>query len=164
MNRKVFLKLTECEELVIKTIWDAGEELNLMEIMSRVNNKYHKTWKPQTVSTFLARMVRKGYLRHYRQGRVFFYQILVPFEEYRQQVSKEFVDFWYGGSSPDMDMRIALEAYNTLRNYCCAQKDREGGCRTCLLSSVEDNEEYQWSDCIMENQDIPKNWQELDLD
>lgn len=35
---------------------------------------------------------------------------------------------------------------------------------TCLLSSGEDNEEYQWSDCIMEIQDIPKDWQELDLD
>lgn len=88
-------KLTACEELVMKTVWDAGEELSLMEIMQRVNDKYHKEWKPQTVSTFLARIVRKGYLRHCRQGRVFFYQILVPLEEYKGQQAKEFVEFWH---------------------------------------------------------------------
>ena len=69
-------KLTTCEELVMKTIWDASEELSLTEIMQRVNEKYHKEWKPQTVSTFLARLVRKGYLQYYRKGRVFFYQTI----------------------------------------------------------------------------------------
>lgn len=75
-----------------------------MEIMQRVNDKYHKQWKPQTVSTFLAHLVQKGYLRHYRQGRTFLYQILVPFEAYRAQITREFDKFWYydsgDGSSP----------------------------------------------------------------
>lgn len=86
--------LTDCEQLVMKTVWDAEEELSLMEVMQRVNDKYHKEWKPQTVSTFLARLVRKGYLRHYRQGRVFFYQILIPLEEYKGQLTSDYVNFW----------------------------------------------------------------------
>ena len=86
--------LTDCEQLVMKTVWDSEEELSLMEIMQRVNDKYHKEWKPQTVSTFLARLVRKGYLRHYRQGRVFFYQILVPLDEYKGQLTSDYVTFW----------------------------------------------------------------------
>ena len=86
--------LTDCEQLVMKTVWDASDELSLMEIMQRVNDKYHKQWKPQTVSTFLARLVRKGYLRHYRQGRVFFYQILVSLEEYKGQLTNDYVSFW----------------------------------------------------------------------
>ena len=77
-----------------RDLGQAEEELSLMEIMQRVNDKYHKDWKPQTVSTFLARLVRKGYLRHYRQGRVFFYQILVPLEEYKGQLTNDYVDFW----------------------------------------------------------------------
>ena len=32
--------LTDCEQLVMKTVWDAEEELSLMEIMQRVNDKY----------------------------------------------------------------------------------------------------------------------------
>ncbi len=86
--------LTDCEELVMKTVWDAEEELSLMEVMARVNEKYHKDWKPQTVSTFLARLVKKGYLRHYRQGRVFFYQILVPLEVYKGALTNDYVEFW----------------------------------------------------------------------
>ncbi len=86
--------LTDCEELVMKTVWDAEEELSLMEVMARVNEKYHKDWKPQTVSTFLARLVKKGYLRHYRQGRVFFYQILVPLEVYKGELTNDYVKFW----------------------------------------------------------------------
>ena len=87
-------KLTDCEELVMKTVWDAEEELSLMEVMARVNDKYHKDWKPQTVSTFLARLVKKGYLKHYRQGRVFFYQILVPLYVYKGQLTSDYVAFW----------------------------------------------------------------------
>lgn len=97
-----FEKLTECEQLVMKTVWDAEEELALTEIMTRVNDKYHKDWKPQTVSTFLARLVRKGYLRHHRQGRVFLYRVLVPMEEYRAQLTHDYVDFWYGSKVDEL--------------------------------------------------------------
>jgi predicted transcriptional regulator len=90
----MYEKLTDCEQLVMKVVWDAEDELSLMEVMERVNDKYHKSWKPQTVSTFLARLVKKGYLRHYRQGRVFFYQILVPLEEYKGQLTSDYVSFW----------------------------------------------------------------------
>ena len=90
--------LTDCEQLVMKTVWDAAEELSLMEVMQRVNDKYCKKWKSQTVSTFLARLIKKGYLRYYRQGRVFYYQVLVPMEEYRAQLINEYVNFWYRGN------------------------------------------------------------------
>lgn len=93
--RIVIEKLTECEQLIMKVVWDASEELSLMEIMQRANDKYHKEWKPQTVSTFLARLVSKGYLESYRQGRLFFYRIMVPLEEYTGQQAKEFVEFWH---------------------------------------------------------------------
>ncbi len=86
--------LTYCEQLVMKTVWDASAELSLMEIVQRVNSKYDKDWKPQTVSTFLARLVRKGYLRHYRQGRLFFYQILISLEVYKGELTSDYVRFW----------------------------------------------------------------------
>lgn len=108
-------KLTACEELVMKTVWDAGEELSLTEIMQRTNEKYHKEWKPQTVSTFLGRLVRKGYLRHYRQGRVFFYQILIPLEEYKGQQAQEFVEFWHHNNADDF-LRSLMEVRTLRRN------------------------------------------------
>lgn len=102
-------KLTDCEELVMKTVWDAEEELSLMEVMSRVNEKYKKNWKPQTVSTFLARLVKKGYLRHYRQGRVFFYQILVPLDTYKGQLTNDYVNFWNHSNADEFLCSLAEE-------------------------------------------------------
>ena len=102
-------KLTDCEELVMKTVWDAEEELSLMEVMSRVNEKYKKNWKPQTVSTFLARLVKKGYLRHYRQGRVLFYQILVPLDTYKGQLTNDYVNFWNHSNADEFLCALAEE-------------------------------------------------------
>ena len=86
--------LTNCEEIVMKTVWDAETELGLVDITQRVNETYHKEWKPQTVSTFLARLVKKGYLKHSRQGRVFYYQILISQKDYLRELAQRFVEFW----------------------------------------------------------------------
>lgn len=91
--------LTDCEELVMKTVWDAEKELGLTDIAKRVNEAGHKNWKPQTVSTFLARLVRKGYLEHYRQGRVFFYRILIPKRTYVGRRTNIFIELWCQGNA-----------------------------------------------------------------
>lgn len=92
-----FVSLTDCEEMVMKTVWDAEGELGLTDITQRVNETYNKDWKTQTVSTFLARLVRKGYLQHYRKGRIFLYQILVEQEDYVGEMAERFVEFWHQG-------------------------------------------------------------------
>ena len=99
--------LTDCEQMVMKTVWDAEEELSMIEITQRVNETYHKEWKTQTVSTFLARLVRKGYLQNYRKGRVFFYRSLVAQADYVGEMARRFVDFWNHGSVDDF-----LEAFH----------------------------------------------------
>ena len=86
--------LTNCETLVMNTVWDAERDLDLTDITQRVNEAYNKKWRPQTVSTFLARLVKKGYLRHYRQGRAFYYQILVSQKEYLGEMAEQFLEFW----------------------------------------------------------------------
>lgn len=95
-------KMTPSEELVMKVIWEADAELGLMEIRQRVNDKYHKHWKPQTVSTFLARLTRKRYLRCYRSGRVFYYQILVEFEDFQPYHAQKYLEFWHNGDAANM--------------------------------------------------------------
>ena len=77
--------LTNSEKLVMKVIWESAEELGLTDIMDILTRKYEKDWKPQTVSTFLARLVQKGYINGYRKGRVHLYHILIPEEKYLAQ-------------------------------------------------------------------------------
>ena len=49
--------ISACEKLVMKVIWDSTEELALQEVMDGVNHENGKNWKPQTVSTFLSRLI-----------------------------------------------------------------------------------------------------------
>ena len=61
--------LTNIEMLIMKCIWDTPEELALSQLVAMVNERFEKSWKPQTISTYLAHLVRKGYLSMRRKGK-----------------------------------------------------------------------------------------------
>ena len=87
-------KLTESEELVMKAIWDCKKEPVLSDVVDRVNGFYGKDWKPQTVSTFLSKLVRKDYLKLIRNGKIYTYKVLVPEAVYRRKLYKQHISFW----------------------------------------------------------------------
>lgn len=95
MNTK---QLTAAETIVMKCIWDADHEMSLAEIVKNANENYGKDWKPQTVSTYLAKLCQKDYIRMKRIGRMITYEILISEEDYKSEQAREFVSFWNGGS------------------------------------------------------------------
>lgn len=97
-------ELTDCELVVMKVIWDSSGALGTQDIASMVNEGYGKDWKVQTVSTFLSRMVKKGYLRMRRDGRLFYYDPLVTREEYGKREIVKCVEYWGGGK---LDLFVA---------------------------------------------------------
>ena len=86
--------LTESEKITMKCVWDIGDGARLSRIMTLANDKYGKAWKPQTVSTFLGKLVRKGFVEQYRDGRYFYYRILIDKHAYRTQMIRDDVEFW----------------------------------------------------------------------
>ena len=86
--------LTESEKITMKCVWDIGDGARLSRIMRLANDKYGKAWKPQTVSTFLGKLVRKGFVEQYRDGRYFYYRILIDKHAYRTQMIRDDVEFW----------------------------------------------------------------------
>ena len=86
------------ETIVMKCIWDADHEMSLAEIVKNANENYGKDWKPQTVSTYLAKLCQKDYIRMKRTGRMITYEILISEEDYKSEQAREFVSFWNGGS------------------------------------------------------------------
>ncbi len=90
--------LTDCEQIVMKSVWDAGKDVSLVEIMAAIKERYGRNWKRQTVSTFLLHLIQKGYLTSYRVGRVFYYHQEVELAGYKKQLTAEFLDFWYDNS------------------------------------------------------------------
>ncbi len=89
--------LTDCEVLVMKVIWSDNTAMSIQEITAKINQRYQKDWKVQTVSTFLSRVVKKGYLEMKRSGRTFYYYPQVTQEEYGTREIVKCVDTWGGG-------------------------------------------------------------------
>lgn len=89
--------LTECEVLVMKVIWESDDVMSIQEITSRINLRYGKDWKLQTVSTFLSRAVKKGYLEMKRRGRTFDYYPLVTEKDYGRREIVKCVENWGNG-------------------------------------------------------------------
>lgn len=91
------VKISDCEEKVLKVIWECEKEPDLKTVMNTVNEKHNMEWKPQTVSTFLARLVKKGYLTGRRQGRYTYYSPTISLEEYRREQLRRMIEFLYDG-------------------------------------------------------------------
>ncbi|MCM1156851.1 MAG: BlaI/MecI/CopY family transcriptional regulator [Roseburia sp.] len=102
--------ISVCERLVMKVIWDSTEDLALQEVMNRVNQENGKSWKPQTVSTFLARLVRKGFLTVYRKGRYSYYVPAVSKQDYWRATMTENAQFFTQG---DMGV-LACQLYDDM--------------------------------------------------
>ncbi len=92
--------LTNIEMLIMKCIWDTPEKLALSQLVVMVNERFDKSWKPQTISTYLAHLVRKGYLSMERKGKVFLYQPEVSEQEYRASQIDELVNYWGDPGTP----------------------------------------------------------------
>lgn len=94
--------ISVCEKRVMKVIWDSPEELALQEVMSKVNEETGKEWRPQTVSTFLARLVKKGFLTFYRKGRYSYYQPAISKEEFWRATMQENASFFKQGDMGEL--------------------------------------------------------------
>lgn len=84
--------LSDCELFIMKIIWRSEESLSLQEIVERVNRVYEKNWKPQTVSVFLGRIVKKNILTSKRQGRQFYYYPTISEADYCQKEAVKTVE------------------------------------------------------------------------
>ena len=82
--------ITECEVMVMKCIWFRESACTASGILVDLEERYQKCWKPQTISTFLRRLVDKGYLS-------------MELDYGREQIEK-CAEFW---SANDADLFLA---------------------------------------------------------
>lgn len=95
-------KLTEAEEIVMKAVWDCRKEPVLSEVAARLKEYYNRDWKPQTVSTFMAKLVQKHYLQMQRNGKIYTYKVLVKEDDYNKDQLKQLYIFLYRKNKEQM--------------------------------------------------------------
>ncbi len=92
-------ELTKVEIMIMKIIWSTSEEMMMGQILEKMNQQMKKPWKPQTMTSYLQRLVKKKFIMMKRQGRSYVYEVLVREEEFRQKEMARFTDTW-GDHSP----------------------------------------------------------------
>ena len=94
-------KLTNAELLVMTIIWDnKGDLMVLSEVLAAVNDRFAKTWKPQTVSTYLHNLVQKRFLKIHRNGKVYTYEPLKEKDATVAEIVMELFANCYPGMEP----------------------------------------------------------------
>lgn len=88
------MKLSECEEMIMKILWADEKDLDLVTVTQRAKERFGKEWKLQTVATFMTRLKGKGWIEIYRIGRYSHYHPLVSVEQYREKKIEEMFDLF----------------------------------------------------------------------
>lgn len=86
--------LTKIEVKIMKIIWSSDEKMHLKTITDQVNEQFQKEWRPQTISTYLAHLVRKGYLSLVRSGKVFLYTAEVSQETFFENEIRNLFEYF----------------------------------------------------------------------
>ena len=90
--------LTSAEENLMKLFWKL-QSFYLKDVMEQ-----HAEPKPHqnTVSTYLKILVEKGYLSTEKEGRIFKYSVIVPFDDYKKFLLKELSHNFFNDSGKEI--------------------------------------------------------------
>lgn len=95
-------ELSTSEAMVMKAIWDAGEDISQADLGEALEREYGKDYKRTTIATFLQRLVEKGYVTTYRIRKYAYVHAEISEQEYKKSLMRREVDFWFKGSVSDL--------------------------------------------------------------
>ena len=102
MAENNFKELSPCGALIMNIVWEAPGEISVQELIDQLNEKYQKAYARTTVVTFLSKLKDKGYIDTYRKGKPAYIVVRITEDEYRREILKSNVEFWYNGNTVDM--------------------------------------------------------------
>lgn len=100
--RMNFIGLSDSELEVMEVLWKKDEPMSFGELLDYFNTYTEKSWKKQTLNTFLFRMQQKNLVQIIADGRYKQYIPAMTREEYLLKESKAFLDKNYQGSIAKM--------------------------------------------------------------
>lgn len=122
-------QISEAEFEVMKVIWKYGP-ISTPEVVEKLSDK--SDWKPNTIHTMLARLVKKKALHARKDGRVFIYTSLVEKDQYVEQKSKSFLQQFFGGTLHSMVLnfiendQLSNEEISELKKILSMREKKEG--------------------------------------
>ncbi|MFP3391565.1 BlaI/MecI/CopY family transcriptional regulator [Brevibacillus sp. SIMBA_040] len=89
-------RMSEAEKQIMDIIWAVGRPITTSELLTLLPED--KSWKQNTVITFLARLMEKEMIKAVRSGKANFYQPRISESDYQKLETKRFVKEVHRGS------------------------------------------------------------------
>ena len=93
------LTLAPAESLVMQCLWESGADLTVYEITERLHEVYGKDYANNAVATFMAVLMKKGFVSRYKKHHSHQYHPEVTLDEFRNAQVNKMKNQWYHGSA-----------------------------------------------------------------
>ena len=95
-------KLTNLEEMIMKCIWDYGEEIPFLQIGKELKERYGKEYKRTSIRTYLFRLEDKEYLKVDKGEEMPMFIRLFRKKNIEKKKQKDILDNWFDGSAKEL--------------------------------------------------------------
>lgn len=111
------VELTGTEQLIMRCIWDLGENVGVAELRNRLKDQYGKDYARTTISVFMSYLRDKGYVAYEKRGHAYFYSPRVTEEEYQRILIERYQKDIFSKSTVDF-IRIFLDGKALTKQEC----------------------------------------------
>ena len=84
------MRLPDTELEIMKVIWESGKTLSTSEVKNLLEQ--NRPWNVSALQTLLNRLIDRGFLESYKEGKIRFYTPLVAEKDYLAVENKAFLE------------------------------------------------------------------------
>jgi len=84
------MRLPDTELEIMKVIWESGNTLSTSEVKALLER--HRPWNVSALQTLLNRLIDRGFLESYKEGKNRFYTPLIAEKDYLAVENKAFLE------------------------------------------------------------------------
>lgn len=95
------LELTNTEQVIMKCIWEIGDNVAVADLLERLKTEYGKEYARTTISVFMSYLRDKGYVTYEKRSHAYVYKPLISEQDYQKELMKRYQKTSFGGSAVD---------------------------------------------------------------
>lgn len=108
------LELTNTEQVIMKCIWEIGDNVAVADLLERLKTEYGKEYARTTISVFMSYLRDKGYVTYEKRSHAYVYKPLISEQDYQKELMKRYQKTSFSGSA----------VADTTGKYGCSQHSR----------------------------------------
>lgn len=93
------LELTNTEQVIMKCIWEIGDNVAVADLLERLKTEYGKEYARTTISVFMSYLRDKGYVTYEKRSHAYVYKPLISEQDYQKELMKRYQKTSVSGSA-----------------------------------------------------------------